>query len=279
MQGAIATALQTIEQHEQVRILYACESGSRAWGFASQQSDYDVRFIYARPREAYLQLDMPRDVIEEKQYNGVIVAASEESAQTLQEKGYPSVLDIVGWDIFKALRLFRKCNPPLLEWLFSPIVYRELSPSLSNLRIYATQCYGSLAIEQHYFHMARGNYRQYIQGKTPVLRKKYLYVLRPLLVLLHLRQNYETQGDMPPVNMLEMLAQIELPADVRAHIMRLVAQKQAGEELGLGEHDSVLNGFIENMFVRFPRLYEQQHAPDFGLALDYMLTRILDEVS
>jgi predicted nucleotidyltransferase len=101
----ILERLAAIEQTEAVRILYACESGSRAWGFASPDSDYDVRFPYVRPRDWYLSIDLERrrDVI---------------------ERPIEGVLDINGWDLRKALQLMRKSNPPLFEWLHSPLVYR-----------------------------------------------------------------------------------------------------------------------------------------------------------
>src|SRR5712692_7457134 len=138
MEAAIKQVLHDIEVQEQVSILYACESGSRAWGFASHDSDYDVRFLYARTKAAYLRLDPPRDVI---------------------ERPIVDNLDVNGWDIFKALRLLRKSNPPLLEWLFSPIVYLEKSASINDLRAIARRFYSSNALYYHYKHMANGNYR------------------------------------------------------------------------------------------------------------------------
>jgi uncharacterized protein len=113
MEAAIAQALRLIEQQHGVRILYAAEAGSRAWGIESQESDYDVRFIYVHPRERYLRLDVPRDVI---------------------ERPIADALDISGWDAFKALRLLRKCNPALLEWLHSPVIYVEASPVIAEMR-------------------------------------------------------------------------------------------------------------------------------------------------
>src|SRR3954452_13450282 len=102
----ILKRLEEAEAEHGVRILYACESGSRAWGFASPDSDYGVRFIYAQPRNWYLSFDVERrrDVIE-----------------------YPIVDDIdqSGWDVRKALYLFTRNNGALLEWLHSPIVYLE----------------------------------------------------------------------------------------------------------------------------------------------------------
>ena len=93
-----------IEREQDTRLLFAVESGSRAWGFASPDSDYDVRFVYKRGMREYVRMREQRDVIE-----------------------LPIIgdLDINGWDIVKALTQFRKSNPSLLEWLHSPIVYRE----------------------------------------------------------------------------------------------------------------------------------------------------------
>ena len=103
MEALIKEKLHEIEQRENCRILLAVESGSRAWGFASPDSDYDVRFIYVRPRESYLRLNRARDVIE-LPINGV--------------------LDINGWDVDKTLKLLHKSNPTVFEWFSSPIVYQ-----------------------------------------------------------------------------------------------------------------------------------------------------------
>jgi len=103
MRDTILSRLDQIETQHGVKILYACESGSRAWGFPSTDSDYDVRFLYVHPAEWYLSVDEKRDVIERPLT--------------------PENFDIGGWDLRKALRLFRKSNPPLLEWLGSPNIY------------------------------------------------------------------------------------------------------------------------------------------------------------
>ena len=106
VRAEVARRLRQIEAEEGVRIFYACESGSRAWGFPSKDSDYDVRFLYAHPRPWYLSIDVERkrDVI---------------------ERPITDEIDLGGWDLRKALQLFRKSNPPLLEWLQSPIIYRS----------------------------------------------------------------------------------------------------------------------------------------------------------
>jgi predicted nucleotidyltransferase len=151
------------ERTHGVRIVYACESGSRAWGFASQNSDFDIRFLYLAPPEWYLttNVEHKRDVI------------------ALPIEGN---LDIDGWDLRKALHLLRKSNPPLLEWLGSPIIYREHYSVARRMRAMLPLCYSPRAAMYHYMHMARNNVREYLKGER-VWTKKYFYVLRPLLAV------------------------------------------------------------------------------------------------
>src|SRR5947209_3872560 len=113
MKDKIIAKLYEIEKEQSVKILYAVESGSRAWGFASKDSDYDIRFIYVHPIDWYISIEEKRDVIE-----------------------YPvkDLLDFSGWDIRKALQLYKKSNPPLYEWLVSPIVYLEHGNFAQQLR-------------------------------------------------------------------------------------------------------------------------------------------------
>lgn len=223
--------LRKIEQEEQVRIIYACESGSRAWGFPSQDSDYDVRFIYVRSQEWYLSIFDKRDVIE--------LPISE-------------ALDINGWDLRKALNLFRKSNPPLLEWLQSPIVYSENPAVIGQLRSLSAEAFSPRACMYHYLHMAKGNYREYLQGEQ-VKIKKYFYVLRPLLACQWIEQ-YET---MPPIE-FEALVDAMLPSEgeLKPVIMQLLARKKAGEELDYEPRIAVINDFLEQNLL----YYEQQAA-------------------
>lgn len=218
-------ALRQIEAEKNIDILYAVESGSRAWGFASPDSDYDIRFIYVHPSREYLRLDQPQDTIERMEGD----------------------LDLAGWDIFKALRLLRKSNPPLMEWLFSPIVYTELVPHIGQLREVARRNYSSPAVFYHYSRMAFRNYRQYIankiaEGATEVPLKKYLYVIRPIVALLYLEQHQT----LPPTNFLETLCEVELHNDTRNAIIELVERKRAGFELGMDKPIPILNAFAED---------------------------------
>lgn len=162
----IEQRLAIIESEHNVRVLFACESGSRGWGFASPDSDYDVRFIYVHPLPWYLHVSKERDVI---------------------ELPISDVLDINGWELRKALGLLKKGNATLIEWLDSPIVYRADTTFLDGIRAAACKTYQPERSFHHYVHMARGNYRMYLRGDM-VRLKKYLYVLRPLLATLWIEQ-------------------------------------------------------------------------------------------
>jgi hypothetical protein len=249
---AIEQELDQIEANDECRILLAVESGSRAWGFSSRDSDYDVRFVYIRRLEWYLtiDLDLRRDVI---------------------ERPISEALDVSGWDIRKALRLYAKSNPPLLEWLESPIVYRDAGGLRSELRGLLTQFYSPLRSTYHYLHMAQGNYRDYLKGDT-VWLKKYLYALRPVLAVRWLEQE---RGVVPMAfdRLLETIAdQPELLGDVQA----LVARKQAGEELDRGPAIASISRFLADELARLEgyRPAESPCGSDFG-PLNALFQRML----
>lgn len=153
VRAKIQAELARIEREKDVRVLYACESGSRAWGFASNDSDYDVRFIYGHDRDWYLSILMQRDVIEETFWLG------------------DDEMDLSGWELRKALRLFRRSNPPLLEWLRSPIVYAQDSEFVSGVQALQATYYSPIRCFKHYLHMAEGNVREYLKGDEVWVKK------------------------------------------------------------------------------------------------------------
>ena len=201
----IEAELERIEREQGVCIVYACESGSRAWGFESSDSDYDVRFLYVHPTEWYLRVVPGREVI---------------------EKPIDGLLDISGWDLRKALQLLRKSNPPLLEWLQSPIVYREHSNVVHRIRDLMPQYYQPVACHYHYLHMARGNYREFLQGDT-VWLKKYFYVLRPVLACLWIERDY----GVVPIQFQMLVERVLEDGQIKTAIQDLIRRKKAGEEL------------------------------------------------
>ena len=161
MKEEIQVRLTRIEQEQDIKILYAVESGSRAWGFASENSDWDVRFIYHRPQNEYLKLYKNDD------YLGI---------DNMPDYLFQDDLDFHGWDIDKTLKLLHKGNPPLLEWLDSPIVYKT-SEMVPEFRELANKFYSPNRAIYHYLHMAEGNYKSYIRNRHKVKTKKYLYIV------------------------------------------------------------------------------------------------------
>jgi predicted nucleotidyltransferase len=249
IQDDIQQALRDIERDEQCVIMLAVESGSRAWGFASVDSDYDVRFIYVRRPEWYLSVDDKRDVI---------------------EKPITGDLDVSGWDIRKALRLMRKSNPPLLEWLQSPIVYRERADLMNEMRVLAQQFYAPRSAFHHYASMAKGNMREYLHGDE-VWTKKYFYVLRPLLAM---RWIEEGRG-LVPIEFHVLLDAIHPSGPLRDAVDELLRVKRAGGELSRGPRNAVISDFIAGELERLdPWAPEQGQVPGTEL-LDQCFRNVL----
>ncbi|MCZ2341308.1 MAG: nucleotidyltransferase domain-containing protein [Bacteroidales bacterium] len=219
--------LAAIAAEESVRILYAVESGSRAWGFPSTDSDYDVRFLYVHPPSWYLAIDRDtrRDVV---------------------ERPIVDLMDLSGWDISKALRLFARSNPTLWEWLDSPIVYIDALGFADRLRDEQPRYFSPIAGRYHYLRMARGNFRSYLQGDR-VRLKKYFYVLRPLLAARWIEQ----KQTLAPMLFASLLETIPDHARLREAIASLLARKLSGEELDEGPRIPAIQEFIE---AELPRL-------------------------
>ncbi len=218
MRERILNKLHDIEKKENVRILLAVESGSRAWGFASPDSDYDVRFIYVRPREAYLRLEKQRDVIE------------------LPIEGE---LDINGWDLNKTLRLLHASNPTLFEWFSSPVVYRETAFA-DEFRAVMQKYFSSKRGLGHYLSMAGGNYREFLTGDT-VKAKKYFYVLRPVLAC-----RWILEKGTPPPMLFSELAEAELDPALLPDVKRLLDLKMNAPEIKVIPKIESINKYLES---------------------------------
>jgi hypothetical protein len=224
MMSSILPRLLEIESLHTIRIVYACESGSRAWGFPSADSDYDVRFLYLHPTPWYLSVEQKRDVIE-----------------------IPEVdkLDISGWDLRKALELFHRSNPPLLEWLGSPVIYLERYGVAARLRELAREYYSPHTCIYHYLHMAQGNYRQYLKGEQ-VWLKKYFYVLRPILAIQWIELGY----GVAPTSFGVLLHRVVAEGELKTEIEKLIVLKREGAELDYGPRVPVISDFIDAELAR-----------------------------
>ena len=217
MRDTILSKLKDIEERENIKILHCVESGSRAWGFASPDSDYDVRFIYVRPKEFYLRLDKTRDVIEWQ---------------------LDDTLDINGWDIKKALTLLRGSNPTFFEWNSSPIVYKtteewnQISKMINNYFVKKSGLY-------HYLSTAKSNYREYLNGET-VRLKKYFYVLRPLLACRWIL----AEGTPPPMLFTDLMEKY-LDEEIKPDVEKLLDLKMNSPEIGEGKRFDRVNAYID----------------------------------
>ena len=220
--AVIIQKLDDIEEQEHVTILHAVESGSRAWGFASPDSDYDVRFIYVRSGADYLALNEPRDVIEWQ----------------LDE-----VLDINGWDIKKVLKQFYRSNAGLFEWSNSPIVYKT-TEAWGMIYDAARDYFSVKAAAYHYYGTAKSTEQQYLQDDT-VRYKKYLYALRPLLASRYILANH-----CPPPVLFEELLEAEIPDDLRNGIARLLEIKKYSGESEYNTQIPVIRDFIREEINR-----------------------------
>ncbi len=226
MRSQIESLLMETETSESIRILYACESGSRAWGFPSQDSDYDVRFIYHHPVEWYLSVDLEnkRDVIE----------------RLISEQ-----IDLSGWDLRKALKLLAKSNPPLLEWIRSPIIYLDPVGFKKRLHAISNIYYSPKACAHHYLHMAQGNVRDHLNGET-VWLKKYFYILRPLLAI---RWIEDGRGQVP-MEFDILVETMVTDTRLKSAITKLLDRKEAGEELERGPRIDEISNYIDQELAR-----------------------------
>lgn len=227
MREHIGTKLAAVEAEHGVRILYAVESGSRAWGFGSPDSDYDVRFIYVHPLEWYLRLTEGRDVIE----------------KGIDER----LIDLNGWDVRKALRLLLKSNPVLYEWLVSPIVYADDGTFRPAARSLFERHASPAALAHHYWSIARGQWRSEIDGRQQVKLKKYFYAIRPLLSLIHVAR----EGTPPPMQLDALVVGSGLEPRLRADIADLLTRKREAAELGPADRIPSLDAWIAGCLERF----------------------------
>ncbi len=220
MERAILEALDAVERETGILVLFAAESGSRAWGFPSPDSDWDVRFVYARPTQDYLRVSLPRDVIE--------------------RPGLPGDLDLSGWDLRKALGLILRGNCAIREWLASPTVYMDRKGTMADLAGLVSMVQDRASALHHYTALAKQVRGRWL-CRDPMPAKKYLYAARPALVLEWLRQH--PQG-LPPMDVPTLLGSVTLAPAQHMAIIDLIRRKREMPEMGECGPDPVLDAMI-----------------------------------
>ncbi len=218
----VDSLIDAVRREHGVHIAWAIESGSRAWGFPSPDSDYDGRFIYVRPAVQALTVWPHRDVIE-----------------------MPIVgeMDVNGWDLGKALRLLLKGNAVVVEWLQSPIIYEGYDWFRDELLAFATQWMDRDRAASHYLHLSRRQRSVYLADEAEVALKKVFYALRPAVALRWLRRHPEHA--LPPMHFPTLMAECAPPLDVAGIVEDLIALKATTREMGSGPMPKALLTFID----------------------------------
>jgi len=222
----VQARLAAIEVANEVRLLFAIESGSRAWGFPSPDSDFDIRFVYVRKRDWYLRLRPGRDVIETR----------------IEDE-----IDLNGWDVRKAFGLLLKSNAVIGEWIISPIRYRVPDPAVAKIAALADEVLDARALAHHYARLGRAAADRWLDADGPVPVKRYFYALRPALAIRCLRMNPRAR---PPMDLGGLVAAVDLPAELAEPIAALVAAKARTNEAESGARVEVLDAFIRDELAR-----------------------------
>lgn len=237
--------LNKIEKELDIKILYAVESGSRVWGFESDESDWDVRFIYIHKPKWYLSIDNKKDNI---------------------SNIFLGNIDMQGWELKKALKLFRKSNPPFLEWLYSPIVYIDELGFSQSVKKLISNYFSPKSCTHHYVKISDDNYKKYLRHNM-VLPKKYFYSIRPILAC----QWIEKFKTIPPVELNEIFNHLNIENKYRDEISELIERKKQG---GLSNEER--KNKLLDMFIKYNNQYYWKMAKNHN-TIEIPETKPLDD--
>jgi uncharacterized protein len=252
IRAEIDRRLKTIKADEEVRLLAVVESGSRAWGFPSPDSDYDVRFLYARKRDWYLSLELGRDVI---------------------ERPIVDEIDLNGWDIRKALGLLLKSNAVVSEWIESPIRYIDDDPVIARIAALADDVLDSRALAYHYAHLGRRAADRWLDGDGDVPVKKYFYALRPAIAILSILEN---EGKRPAMNLQQLMASCDLTPALIADIDELLEAKRLTNERSNGMRKPALDAFIREQLDKAPLIPRKDKDGRFAAAANNIFLELIN---
>ncbi|MEH7886981.1 nucleotidyltransferase domain-containing protein [Bacillus sp. JJ1609] len=211
MRQQIIEVLKRIELEYDVKILFACDAGSRALGFADHDSDYDIRFIYVHKLDWYLSIDQKKDVLEVPKQDALSIEIN-------------PLLDMSGWELTKTLRLYRKSNPSLIEWLQSKEIYLQQYSTIEKMKAMTGNIFSAKSFIIHHINIAKRNFDMCL-GKKEGNIKLYLYILRSILT----GRWIEKYGSVPPVEFQELI-QIITPGRVKEAALKLLSAKLAGDQ-------------------------------------------------
>ena len=245
----IKDILKSIELKKQIKILYACETGSRAWGFPSPDSDYDIRFIYMHQRDWYLSLSTKKDSIEHMDGD----------------------LDITGWDLKKCLSLLKKSNAALIERFQSPIEYYSVPGFKEEFSNLIESYYSPTAVFYHHYSLAK-NFWEELKGKEEIKLKSYFYLIRSLLSC-----NWIIKDKSVLPMDIEGLMTLTDEA-IRTQLRDLIKIKAGVGEKYLYPKNEALNDWIENLWNYIESSKENLGVNRTALSLlnDFFLKKVND---
>ena len=219
MKNKILKKLTELERQHHIKIFHAVESGSRAWGFSSKDSDYDIRFLYYHQPKWYFSVSKQADNLVKMEEN--------------------NLLDFAGWELKKALNLLLKGNMSLYEWIHSPIVYKQ-TDEFPHFQALTQESYNPKALVFSYIGLAENNYKAYADREKPKL-KKYLYILRTLAACRWIEQ----QQTPPPIEMDKLKEVFRQDSLIWDFLNKLIEEKKKGTELGIIDSPVLINRWIE----------------------------------
>jgi len=229
----IDAMLDRVVDEHRVFLPLAIESGSRAWGFASPDSDYDCRFVYVRRAVDHITPWVSRDVI---------------------ELPFEGDLDANGWDLRKALQLLLKGNAVIVEWLCSPVVYRGQAWFRDAFLAFAREAASREAVCRHYLHLGERQRRVYFGDGTSVAQKKIFYALRPAAALRWLRMR--PAEAVAPMHFPTLMEECDPPGELRAEVASLMKRKAVSHELGSAPLPRAVANFIDSEFELARGIFE-----------------------
>jgi predicted nucleotidyltransferase len=249
----IESRLARVASEEGVLLLMAVESGSRAWGFPSPDSDYDVRFLYLRPRRDYLALKPVRDVI---------------------ERPIVDEIDLNGWDLRKALGLLLKHNAVLSEWIESPIHYIADDPVIARLADLASRHFDPRGYARHYASLGRGTVERWLSVEGQIAVKRYFYALRPALSVRALRLDPSRR---PPMTMRPLMQAAQIAPQLVDKIDELIARKALTKEAGNTIRLPEIEQLILDELDRAGEVPERSESNNFAKEAEALFLELVEE--
>lgn len=231
MKEIIVNICKNLEKEKKVRILFAVENGSRAWRMNSKNSDYDVRLVFVRPLNDYIQINKPSEVIE---------AYYDKQGSPCPPKG--AFIDISSFDVFKYVKMLSSSNPTTIEWLMSDILYYGKQNYV--FKKFAINNFNKTSLYHHYKSMCRNNYLKYLKSGESVTYKKYLYAYRGLINarwVVH-------KKSVPPIIFHDALKEMKgiIPTSILGKLNKIIDLKSQGKEKDIIQNIVVMDKYIES---------------------------------